>query len=104
MFKEGDPFSVNNVPKPRKGKGPSTDPALDRAPATQPVPGPSNPRSSRSVITAPGPEPSASAPPRFIEKSMRSVPSKGWFVTWNAVIPGVYHGMYVIPSYSLDIS
>ena len=96
MFEGGEPFSTVGMFAPRQGEGMAVDlPVNPPAPISQPVAGPSSSRLSPSVVKIDS-EPSTSIPSsRRAMKAVRPDPTEGWFVAWNAVLPGVYFGVQV---------
>jgi len=99
MFADSpDPFSVvGGGLIPRQGGDVFTDPPIGTpAPAPQPVAGPSTSRSSRTgkAVDYRTPTPH--------HAMGTAISNEGWFVAFNAVIPGVYYGVYVCPIYSFD--
>lgn len=104
MFEDSpDPFSAVDGLVPRQTGSIFTDPPVSTpapAPTPQPVAGPSTSRSSRAGKAVDYGIPTHVLPPHCTIGT--GVPNQGWFVAFNAVIPGVYYGVYVCPIHSFD--
>lgn len=102
-----DPFSAVGGLLPHHDGDVFTDPPISTpaptpapAPAPQPVAGPSTSRSSRTGKAVDYGTPTLVLSPRHTTGT--PIPNQGWFVAFNAVIPGVYYGVYVCHFRSFD--
>lgn len=93
MFKTDDPFAGVGTLMSHQDDGMSIEPPVSTpTPTPQPAIGPSNSQSQWTVIIA-NSQPSTSAPSSHrAAKATRLISNQGWFIAWNAAIPGVYYG------------
>jgi len=89
-----DPFSAVDELMPQQGGDIFTDPAASiPTPTRQPIAGSSTHQSPQSVGKINFGAPSSVSSSRRAMKAASRIHGQGWFVAFNAVLPGVYYGV-----------